>query len=136
MTTINFFNYHKIAVGLIAVLVISGCSTTPCKIEERPVVAAVDGSEKSMTSLKDLTARVRVYKQDGSQQCGTNKKTDISVMQKELVALQVFSAESKHDGLMRIQMCGHPTGNCNVYEILNADLDKALKLGFKKWVRD
>ncbi len=130
-----FLNFRKITLGL-AVLLTVGCSTTPCKIEERPVVAVAEGTEKSMTASKDLTSRVRVYKQDGSQQCGTNKKTDISVMQKELGAVQVFSAESKHDGLMRIQMCGHPTGNCNVYEILSADLDKALKLGFKKWVRD
>ncbi len=120
---------------ILMALFIIGCSTTPCKIEERAVVAA-EGIERPMTADKDLTARVRVFKQDGSQQCETRKKTELSVMQKELGSITVFSAESKHDGLMRIQMCGHPTGNCNVYEILSADMDKALKLGFKKWVRD
>ena len=113
-----------------------GCSTHSCKIEDRPVPKSGQESEKYMTSPKDLTSHVWVYKHDGSQQCGTSKKTDLSLMQKELENIQVFSAENKHDGLMRIQMCGHPTGNCNVYEISSSDLDKALKLGFKKWIKD
>lgn len=111
------------------------CSTQSCKIEERPIPVNAS-SGKSMTAPKDLTARVRVYKQDGSEQCGTGKKLDPSVMQKELESIEVFSVENKHDGMMRIQMCGHPTGNCNIFEIPAADLDKALKLGFKKWLRD
>lgn len=125
-----------------------GCSTTPCKIEERSVTNSqssnsenlslqnLTGGEKSMAAEKDLTNRVRIYKADGSQQCGTSKKIELSVMQKELGPMKVFSAENKNDGLMRIQMCGHPTGNCNVYEILNSDLEAALKLGYKKWIRD
>ncbi len=112
-----------------------GCSTTPCKIEDRPVTKTQE-VEKSMTVAKDLTNKVRIYKPDGSQQCGTSPKTDVKQMQKELGLIQVFSAENKHDGLMRIQMCGHPTGNCNVFEILSSDLDAALKLGFKKWIRN
>ena len=86
--------------------------------------------------LSEELAKHPFYKQDGSQQCGTGKKLDSSVMQKDLGSIEVFSAENKHDGMMRIQMCGHPTGNCNVFEIPPADLDKALKLGFKKWLRD
>ncbi len=117
-------------------VLLSSCSTTSCKIEDRAVPVATESSEKSMTMAKDLTNRIRVYKADGSQQCGTGKKIDLNVMQKELESIQVFSAENKHDGLMRIQMCGHPTGTCNVYEILAADLDIALKLGYKKWIRD
>ena len=46
------------------------------------------------------------------------------------------SADNRHDGLMRVQMCGQPTGTCNVFEIKASDLDQALKLGFKKWIRD
>ncbi len=130
---------------IFAIFSLSACSTTPCKIEERTVNSSgtqtlgsqnLIGGEKSMTAEKDLTNRVRIYKADGSQQCGTSKKIELSAMQKELGSIKVFSAENKNDGLMRIQMCGHPTGNCNVYEILNTDLDAALKLGFKKWIRD
>ena len=122
-------------ISLVCLVLLSSCSTTSCKIEDR-AVPATESNEKSMTTKKDLTNRIRVYKADGSQQCGTSKKIDLNTMQKELETIQVFSAENKHDGLMRIQMCGHPTGNCNVYEILTADLDTALKLGYKKWIRD
>ncbi|OFZ31988.1 MAG: hypothetical protein A2622_12195 [Bdellovibrionales bacterium RIFCSPHIGHO2_01_FULL_40_29] len=114
---------------------VMACSNIPCKIEDRPAPQTT-GDQKSMTAPKDLTSRTRVYKADGSLQCGQGKKVDLSTMQKELGDIQIFSAENKNDGLMRIQVCGHPTGNCNVYEILEADLDKALKLGFKKWIRD
>ena len=123
---------------IFSTLFLYGCSTTPCKIEERSVNSSQNskGGETSMTAEKDLTNRVQIYKADGSQQCGTSKKIELNVMQKELGSIKVFSAENKNDGLMRIQMCGHPTGNCNVYEILNSDLDAALKLGYKKWIRD
>ena len=134
--------HQKLSLSLVSfifsTLFLYGCSTTPCKIEERSVTSSqnLTAGEKSMTAEKDLTNRVRIYKADGSQQCGTSKKIELSVMQKELGSIKVFSSENKNDGLMRIQMCGHPTGNCNVYEILNTDLDAALKLGYKKWIRD
>ena len=111
------------------------CSNTPCKIEERPP-QTVQGIEKTMTSDKDLTKRIRIFKPDGSLQCGQGKKIELSMMAKELENIQIFSLENKHDGLMRIQLCGHPTGTSNVFEILEADLEKAEKLGFKKWLHD
>ena len=123
-----------LALGAISATLIH-CSNTPCKIEERPA-EKIQGIEKTMTSDKDLTQRVRIFKPDGSLQCGQGKKTDLSVMAKELQNIQIFSSENKHDGLMRIQLCGHPTGTCNVFEILQADLEKAEKLGFKKWLHD
>jgi hypothetical protein len=36
--------------------------------------------------------------------------------------------------MMRIQVCGAATGYSNVYEIDQKDLEKALKLGFRKWM--
>jgi hypothetical protein len=56
-------------------------------------------------------------------------------MQKDLGGIQVFSSENKHDGMMRIQVCGAPTGYANVYEIDEKDLEAALKAGFKKWLK-
>jgi hypothetical protein len=131
------FMMKLIKVGILASLlvVVSSCSTAKCKIEERPPVE-IKGTEKTMTESKDLTSHVRVYKPDGSLQCGQAPKVDLSEMKKDLQDIQVFSSENKHDGLMRVQMCGHPTGTCNVYEISSADLDKAIKLGFKKWNKD
>ncbi len=112
-----------------------GCSAQPCKIEER-TQQVITGKEKTSSDSKDLTQKIYVYKADGSLQCGQGQKIDPNEMKKEFGTIEVFSADNRHDGLMRIQMCGHPTGTCNVYQIKNSDLDQALKLGFKKWLRD
>lgn len=80
------------------------------------------------------TDKVKVYKNDGSLQCGQGKPVELAVMAKELGDIQIFSSSNKNDGKMRIQLCGSPTGNCNVYEIPKKDLEQALKLGFKEWI--
>lgn len=77
--------------------------------------------------------RVKVHKADGSLQCGQGKAIPVAEMQKQLKDIKVFSAVNKNDGMMRIQVCGSPTGNSNVYEIDRKDLDAALKAGFKEW---
>lgn len=120
---------------LFLVLFVMGCTHKPCRIEERKD-QVVTGNEKTSTNDKDLTQRVYVYKPDGSLQCGMGQKIEPNEMKKQLGTIETFSAENKHDGLMRVQMCGQPTGSCNVYQIKATDLDQALKLGFKKWVRD
>ena len=114
---------------------VSACSNHPCKIEERTDINAINIREKGSTVKKDLTSRVFVYKADGSLQCGQGAKVELNVMQKELGAIQVFSSESKHDGMIRIQVCGAPTGQANVYEIDAKDAEAALKAGFKKWLK-
>ncbi len=116
---------------------LTGCSLKQCKIEDR-VVAKPEGEPTSMSAKKDLSKHVYVYKADGSLQCGQGRKIAPNEMAKELELepIQVFSAETKNDGLMRIQVCGHPTGYCNVFEIAEDQLEQALKLGFKKWIRD
>lgn len=111
------------------------CSHQPCRIEER-TDQVMTGNEKTSSSSKDLTQRAYVYKPDGSLQCGQGQKIPLDEMKKQLGTIEIFSAENKHDGLMRVQMCGQPTGTCNVYQIQTADLERAQKLGFKKWVRD
>lgn len=120
--------------SLIMFSVLAGCTTHSCKIEERTDVV-MTGDEKVSSANKDLTQRVFIYKPDGSKQCGEGEKIDLKAMQKELGQIEVYSAKNLHDGLMRIQMCGAPTGYNNVYEINQSDLDAALKLGFKKWVK-
>lgn len=77
--------------------------------------------------------RVKVYKFDGSLQCGQGEAIAATEMQKELGKITIFSSQTKNDGMMRIQVCGAPTGNCNVFEILRKDLEAAQKLGFKEW---
>jgi hypothetical protein len=80
--------------------------------------------------------RVKVFKADGSLQCGQGKAIPAAEMQKDLGDIQVFSSASKNDGMMRIQVCGSPTGNSNVYEIDRKNLAAALKKGFKEWTFD
>jgi len=125
----------KISALIILFLLVSGCSSHSCKIEERTDIV-MTGQEKISSEQKDLTKRVFVYKPDGSQQCGQGDKIDLNKMKKELLKIEVFSSEIKHDGMMRIQVCGAPTGYNNVYEIKQSDLDAATQLGFKKWVRN
>lgn len=80
--------------------------------------------------------RVKVYKADGSLQCGQGKALPTAEMQKQLKDIKVYSSANKNDGMMRIQVCGSPTGNANIYEIDRKDLEAAIKLGFKEWTFD
>lgn len=77
--------------------------------------------------------RVRVFKYDGSLQCNMGEAIALEIMRKELGSIQVYGSKNLSDGLMRIQVCGSPTGKANVYEIDRKDLEAALKLGFKEW---
>lgn len=116
------------------------CSTQTCKpnenIENSKSSNQPIASESASLTIKNMTTqikKIKIYKPDGSVQCEANTGQSIIEMQKSLDAITVFSAEKKHDGLMRIQVCGQPTGQCNVYEIAESDLAKALSFGFKKW---
>lgn len=80
--------------------------------------------------------RVKVFKPDGSLQCGQGKAIPVAEMQKDLKNIKVHSSFNRNDGMMRIQVCGAPTGNSNVYEIDRKDLEAATKLGFKEWTFD
>ena len=122
---------------LFSFLFFTACTSHSCKIEERTDIA-MTGKEKDKISSasKDLSSRVFVYKPDGSKQCESNGKIDLNIMKKELGNIVIFSEANKHDGMMRPQVCGAPTGYNNVYEIKLSDLETAAKLGFKKWLRD
>lgn len=125
----------------VAIQLISSCANKPCEdraITNQNSAQKQEGQQIMNEQIKnqDLSKRVRIFKPDGSLQCGMGKKIDLASMQKELGDIKVYSSENKHDGLMRVQVCGHPTGNCNVYEIDENNLEKATNLGFKKWIRD
>jgi hypothetical protein len=120
---------------VLVLLFFASCSHQPCKIEERAEASVTGEQKKTSSQQKDLSGRVFVYKADGSLQCGQGSRIAPEDMKKELGAIQVFSAENKSDGMMRIQVCGAPTGMVNVYEIDQKNLEAALKLGFKKWMK-
>lgn len=119
------------------------CSTRTCKpnetITSQDTTAKVSQPVAGETTISPTTnmtnqiKKIKVYKADGSVQCEPGTGTKPEEMQKQLGDIKVYSAENKHDGLIRIQVCGAPTGNCNVFEINESDFAKAEKLGFKKW---
>ncbi|MFN8945806.1 MAG: hypothetical protein ACK5WZ_14410 [Pseudobdellovibrionaceae bacterium] len=78
--------------------------------------------------------RVKVAKLDGTLQCNQGKQIPLAEMAKQLAGIQIFSEKNLNDGLMRIQVCGAPTGQNNVYEIPKSELKKAVGLGFKEWL--
>ncbi len=133
----------KLILALTLFAVLSSCSTRTCKPNETitsqdntaQVSMPVAGETKisPTTNMTNQIKKIKVYKADGSVQCEPGTGTKPEEMQKQLGDIKVYSAENKHDGLIRIQVCGTPTGNCNVFEINESDFAKAEKLGFKKW---
>ncbi|WP_415061191.1 hypothetical protein [Bdellovibrio sp.] len=121
----------KLLLTLPLLFALGACSHGNCRTQKM-TDKATPGSEVPMTKSAG-TDRVKVYKADGSLQCGQGKMIPLVEMQKELKGIQVFSSVNKNDGMMRIQLCGSPTGNSNVYEIDRKDLEAALKAGFKEW---
>lgn len=123
------------------IFTLGACTHGNCRSQKKdvnpgagPAATAAVGTEVKVDSAK--TDRVKVYKADGSLQCGQGKAIPVADMQKELKNIKVYSAANKNDGMMRIQVCGSPTGQNNVYEIDRKDLEAAVKLGFKEWTMD
>lgn len=133
----------KIILTLVIFGFLFSCSTRTCKpnetIQSTDTTAKVSQPVAGETTISPITnmanqiKKIKVYKPDGSIQCEQGTGVKPEEMQKQLGDIKVYSADNKHDGLIRIQVCGHPTGNCNVFEINEADFAKAEKLGFKKW---
>lgn len=74
-----------------------------------------------------------VYKYDGSLQCSQGNEVSLEQAAQQLEGVAIYSREKRTDTLMRVQVCGHPTGRANVFEIDKSDLARALELGFKVW---
>ncbi len=103
---------------------ITGCTSTHCRLKEiEQLQAKQDNKPKT----------VRVYRYDGTLQCGMGKRIPLEDMQKELKDIPILSSAHLNDGLMRIQLCGSPTGDANVFEIEESHLEKAKGLGFREW---
>jgi len=134
----------KLVLALLMVGSLFSCSTRTCKPNETLEQSQASAAQKNQpvagetkfsptTNMTNQNKRLKVYKPDGSVQCEQGSGTSAAEMAKQLGDIKVYSSENKHDGLIRIQVCGHATGNCNVYEINESDYAKASILGFKKW---
>ncbi len=139
LISINYKNLFLITF----LFILSSCSTSICSPTDKLNLAKshtnkiTDSSSSGLNTDKSLNMKtVKVYKLDGSVQCEPNSGKPITEIQTELSNIKIISSKSSHDGLMRTQVCGQPTGNCFVFEISETDLDKALKYGFKIWKND
>lgn len=131
---------------LIFSLFMIGCASGNCRSQQKveakttettTTVSTSKAGEASGASAMANTStpqeRIKVYKYDGSLQCGQGKAVPVSEMAKELKGIKIYSSENKQDTLMRTMVCGTPTGQANVYEIDKASLPAAKKAGFKEW---
>lgn len=121
---------------LLSVLFLASCSTTNCGNSRRFNSAKNDETAKTTLDKGALIMKkVKVAKSDGTLQCSQGKLIPLATMQKDLKDIVVFSSTNENDGMIRIQVCGAATGNHNVFEIAESDLEKAKSYGFKPWVK-
>ena len=75
-----------------------------------------------------------IYKFDGTKHCVPYAGVSVNAMALELsgAGIEVFSSRKGYDGREGIAICGEPTGQINIYEILSSDLASALSMGFKQ----
>ena len=116
----------KNIVYVFLLFLVLGCSSKPCR------EVNMTGVPESIQSKSD-NKNILVFKYDGSKQCGEGKEITLDAMSRQLQDIKIISMSKKHDGMMRIQVCGAPTGHANVYEISEKDLKKANSQGFQLW---
>lgn len=111
---------------ILSLFLIGACSSKPCREVN---MSGVPASIQEKSSSKN----VLVFKYDGTKQCGEGQEISLDAMSRQLKDIKIISMSKKHDGMMRIQVCGAPTGHANVYEISDKDLAKAKSYGFQQW---
>ena len=127
---------RKFLLAIPVFLVLGACTHGNCRSQKSSVAANTTAASEAAMTNTPAVDRVKVHKPDGSLQCGQGKAIPVTEMQKQLKDIKVHSGVNKNDGMMRIQVCGSPTGNNNVYEIDRKNLEAAIKLGFKEWTFD
>jgi hypothetical protein len=126
----------KLLSSLLITFFIIACASGNCRENSDMQKKSNPSATENSTLTINKNDVVRIYKYDGSLQCGMGKSVSVDKMKEELKNIKVISGQNKSDGLMHIQQCGTPTGKANVYEILKQDLTEAKKLGFKEWIWD
>jgi len=107
-----------------------GCSTKPCRGPAGPVAPK---TEDAVVAQPKSSKFVWVYRYDNSKQCDTIPGISLDEGSKDLGDIRVHSKQKQYDGLMRIQVCGAPTGKANTYKILRTDLPLAESSGYIEW---
>ena len=81
---------------------------------------------------KTSTETVWVSKSDGGMSCEKESGQTLEAVtaQFKIAGIHVLEAEKGTDGLMRVQMCGAPSGSQNRLKISRSDLTQAEGMGF------
>lgn len=103
-----------------------GCANHHCRLQKK-------GANMAEIKLEEKSKRVLVGKSDGSRQCENHSGISLEKMAQDLKDIKIYHQSKQNDGLMRIQVCGAPTGLHNVYEIDEIHLKKAKDVGFEVW---
>jgi hypothetical protein len=105
------------------------------------LAAVLAGVMTGMTGTAFSADTVKVFRYDGSLQCGMGQAVPLDEMAKELTAVNitVLSSEKSVVSGLIIALCGAPTGMANVYEISKDDLpripaDRQGVKRFRTWV--
>jgi len=79
-----------------------------------------------MTGTVISADTVKIFRYDGSLQCGMGQVVSLEEMARELAAanIKVLSSEKRVVSGLIIALCGAPTGMANVYEIAKDDLPR------------
>ncbi len=116
-------------VSLGCILLLVGCASGQCKRDGTPV--QTDDEAKTISEQELANEIIVIGKSDQSLQCGYNIGMSLTQMAQELEGIQILKTEKRHDGLMRLQSCGAPTGMMNVYYVYRKDVKKTVRLGYK-----
>ena len=113
----------QLIILILTLFLVSGCASIHCH-EKR---------DRSLSSVQ-VGNQVWIYKYNGRLQCSEKgKEVSLKHMQEELKGIQILKAQNRHDGLMRMSVCGALTGDANAYLIHRKDLSEALERGFQVW---
>lgn len=134
-------NPTLVSMTLLLTIVAVGCAQGHCRrLERKATIEGKDSLNDQDTNLPQNTRQLKVYKKrvyifkyDGTKQCQVQKGISLEKMKQELSPIEILSSQKKNDGFIRIQVCGSDTGNANVFEIYEDDLESALAKGFKLW---
>lgn len=118
------------AVSFLAVLI--SCASGHCRKTTVPMKPTGPTSSTSTTQPEQEGAEW-IYKYDGSLQCSQGNETSLEQAAQQLEGIEILAQEKRTDTLMRVQVCGQPTGRANAFKIPLKDLTRAQDLGFKVW---
>lgn len=122
----------KFFFSLCLALTLVSCADKPCREPRRPELDRTSDPEnlEAQKPLEKNPGRIWVSRTEGSLQCQPGTGKSLADSAAELSGIVVYKKLARLDGLMRVQMCGTPTGRLHVFEIDAGRLADAEKRGF------